>query len=447
MPRDVASWTLNRNFRNSVDSQIDDKSLHRLSRQSGGVGKMRYDLIASDDEILQASSAGLKRTKSFWKFGGGRNGEDILAGMSLWQHRDLVAAPNLEEMRDRDDLERRLEEDRNGTLTKSHNSSSSQEKRERKDSLTSTELYGDEDENIYGVSPQQPPLQQQTQQHQQHQQHQQQQAQQHRSSYTPKSRMKIMKTIEIDIEEPTEAERMSTMRRGQSQDQQQQHRKLDKQVSGTGSQHKSLTLSRTKSNQQQQQQQQFPQSTDEGESDEHGTLKLSDVNNFFDGEGKNNSHGHGLVMKTVKRQDILKQYYTSEDEEDSDAELKSTSSDPYDCIVINDHLVRKDDKMRRHHQQQHQQMATNTLKKSSSKDQDSTLTRNSTASSGAPTATILPRTRLLKSSTSAGNNIGNSSATLERNSKGLAGNKSYGPWYDFWDQEQHGQKSASAKLK
>nr|NP_729679.2 insulin receptor substrate 53 kDa, isoform A [Drosophila melanogaster]AAN11904.2 insulin receptor substrate 53 kDa, isoform A [Drosophila melanogaster] len=447
VPRDVASWTLNRNFRNSVDSQIDDKSLHRLSRQSGGVGKMRYDLIASDDEILQASSAGLKRTKSFWKFGGGRNGEDILAGMSLWQHRDLVAAPNLEEMRDRDDLERRLEEDRNGTLTKSHNSSSSQEKRERKDSLTSTELYGDEDENIYGVSPQQPPLQQQTQQHQQHQQHQQQQAQQHRSSYTPKSRMKIMKTIEIDIEEPTEAERMSTMRRGQSQDQQQQHRKLDKQVSGTGSQHKSLTLSRTKSNQQQQQQQQFPQSTDEGESDEHGTLKLSDVNNFFDGEGKNNSHGHGLVMKTVKRQDILKQYYTSEDEEDSDAELKSTSSDPYDCIVINDHLVRKDDKMRRHHQQQHQQMATNTLKKSSSKDQDSTLTRNSTASSGAPTATILPRTRLLKSSTSAGNNIGNSSATLERNSKGLAGNKSYGPWYDFWDQEQHGQKSASAKLK
>ncbi|KAH8364099.1 hypothetical protein KR084_002518, partial [Drosophila pseudotakahashii] len=451
VPRDVASWTLNRNFRNSVDSQIDDKSLHRLSRQSGGgVGKMRYDLIASDDEILQASSAGLKRTKSFWKFGGGRSGEDILAGMSLWQHRDLVAAPNLEEMRDREDVERRSEEDRNGTLTKSHNSSSSQEKRERKDSLTSTELYGDEDENIYGVSPQQPPQQQQQQQQQQ---------QPHRSSYTPKSRMKIMKTIEIDIEEPTEAERMSTMRRGQSQDhhqQQQQHRKLDKQVSGTGSQHKSQTLSRTKTTQQQQ----FPQSTDEGESDDHGTLKLSDVNNFFEDSGKNNSHGHGLVMKTVKRQDILKQYYTSEDEEESDAELKSTSSDPYDCIVINDHLVRKDDKLRRHHQQQHQQMefhtfrsststtATNTLKKgSSSKDQDSTLTRNSTASSGAPTATILPRTRLLKSSNSNSNSAIASSATLERNSKSLAGNKSYGPWYDFWDQEQHGQKSASAKLK
>ncbi|XP_036670848.3 probable serine/threonine-protein kinase yakA isoform X1 [Drosophila suzukii] len=455
VPRDVASWTLNRNFRNSVDSQIDDKSLHRLSRQSGGVGKMRYDLIASDDEILQASSAGLKRTKSFWKFGGGRSGEDILAGMSLWQHRDLVAAPNLEEMRDRDDLERRSDEDRNGTLTKSHNSSSSQEKRDRKDSLTSTEPYGDEDENIYGVSPQQPPAQQQQQQQQQHQQ----QQQQHRSSYTPKSRMKIMKTIEIDIEEPTEAERMSTMRRGQSQDHQQhqhQHRKLDKQLSGSGSQHKSQTLSRSKTAQQQQ----FPQSTDEGESDEHGTLKLSDVNNFFDVEGKNNSHGHGLVMKTVKRQDILKQYYTSEDEEESDAELKSTSSDPYDCIVINDHLVRKDDKLRRHHQQQqqHQQMefhtfrsststtATNTLKKGSSKEQDSTLTRNSTASSnGAPTATILPRTRLLKSSASANNNV--SSATLERNSKSMAGNKSYGPWYDFWDQEQHGQKSASAKLK
>ncbi|TDG49714.1 hypothetical protein AWZ03_003952 [Drosophila navojoa] len=509
VPRDVASWTLNRNFRNSVDSQIDDKSLNRLSRQSGGGigGKMRYDLIASDDEILQASSAGLKRTKSFWKFGGGRT-EDILAGMSLWQHRDLVAAPNMEEMRD----EQRSEEDRErhnhsngngtGTLTKSQNSSSSQEKRGRKDSITSTEIYGDDDENIYGVSPAMPLQKQQQQQPQQQQQR--------SSGYTPKSRMKIMKTIEIDIEEPSESERLSTIRRSQQQQQLQSdyghgHRKLDKQGSGSASlasstpQHKSQTLSRSKpSQQQQQQQQQFPHSTDEGDSDDHGTLKMSDVNNFFDDMqhdgGGNSGHGggvgnHGLVMKTLKRKDILKQYYTSEDE--SEAEIKSTSSDPYDCIVINDHLVRKDDKLRRrehqqhqHHQQQQQQMefhtfrsststiATNTLKKSSSKDQDSTLTRNSTAngSNGAPTATILPRTRLLKSSSNNNNNNSNnnsnnnnhnninninnnninSSATLERNLKAHVGNKSYGPWYDFWDQEQHGitsQKSASAKLK
>ncbi|KAH8299581.1 hypothetical protein KR044_003254, partial [Drosophila immigrans] len=488
VPRDVASWTLSRNFRNSVDSQIDDKSLHRLNRQSGGMGgKMRYDLIASDDEILQASSAGLKRTKSFWKFGGGRS-EDILAGMSLWQHRDLVAAPNLEEMRD----EPRSDEDRernsnsngsgngNGTLTKSNNSSSSQEKqaRGRKDSITSTEIYGDDDENIYGISPAMPPQQQQ-----------QQQQQQRSSGYTPKSRMKIMKTIEIDIEEPSESERLSTMRRSQHQQQQQQqseyvHRKLDKQSSG-----KSQTLSRSKPSQQQQQQQQqqFPHSTDEGESDEHGTLKLSDVNNFFDDmqHDGNGSSGNGLVMKTLKRKDILKQYYTSEDE--SEAELKSTSSDPYDCIVINDHLVRKDDKLRRqqhnhhHQQQQHQQMefhtfrsststtATNTLKKSNAKEQENTLTRNSTGNSGAPTATILPRTRLLKSSANNSNsngnsnhnsnhnissnsnsNINHSSATLERNLKAHVGNKSYGPWYDFWDQEQHGmagQKNAGAKLK
>lgn len=182
-------------------------------------------------------------------------------------------------------------------------------------------------------------------------------------------------------------------------------------------------------------------------------------------------------MKTLKRKDILKQYYTSEDE--SDSELKSTSSDPYDCIVINDHLVRKDDKLRRQnpHQHQHQQQqmefhtfrsststtATNTLKKSNSKqEQESTLTRNSTAGNagagGAPTATILPRTRLLKSSSSNNNNNNShnnsnnnhSSATLERNLKAHVGNKSYGPWYDFWDQEQHGhpgQKSSSAKLK
>ncbi|XP_067612858.1 uncharacterized protein DDB_G0287625 isoform X2 [Eurosta solidaginis] len=618
--RDVASWTLNRNFRNSVDSQIDDKSFHGLNHMSG---KMRYDLIASDDEILQASGSGIKRTKSFWKFGG--RSEDILAGMSLWQHRDLVAAPNLEDLRadspqnkenghgehlEENELENEMERegdrehgrrgrvhereqerergreqtrstiDKSSTLTKSHsnNSNSSIEKR-RNDSTTSMDMYDDE-ENIYGMSP----VVKRENMIVQNRNSMQSNATTMRAEYTPKSRMKIMKTIEIDIENPTESERLSTIKRGQKQYQKEyretasmlpqvnlngvrsraEHDVLKNKsvVSGstgggmqstrnTMSNHshkkqqsnnmemndgKYASLQQTKSNGSGGQTQaprgkqpDFPQSTEEEDidSDDNGTLKMSDVNSFFDDISHENTTG-GMIMKTVKRKDILKQYYTSEDESD-DVEIKSTSSDPYDCIVINDHLVRKDEKHRRqlHNSYQEHQLefqtfrATTTSSSSmqqssnkknklngseqrnggsggaissnggkSKKQQDmhaeherererserdrerdrysmtngSTLTRNSNgtvnSAMNTPTATILPRTRLMKSSNM-------TSMTLERTPKSKSrenghangggggggsdrekhhyGNKTYGPWYDFWDQDdQHTLVSAKS---
>ncbi|XP_012155654.1 uncharacterized protein LOC101453439 isoform X2 [Ceratitis capitata] len=595
--RDVASWTLNRNFRNSVDSQIDDKSLHGLSRRNT---KMRYDLIASDDEILQSSSGGIKRTKSFWKFGG--RSEDILAGMSLWQHRDLVAAPNLEDLRtdspqskengqveheveaeNEREREREREKERerdhsrelnkNGTLTKSHsNNSTSSAEKQRNESVTSMEAY-DDDENIYGMSP----VVKRENIIVQNRNSMQSNATTMRAEYTPKSRMKIMKTIEIDIENPTESERLSTIKRGQKEYQKEyretaggmlpqinmnstragahggrgEHESKSKSgmggmqgsrntlsnshkkqqmnnVDGAGG-GKHANLQQMKSNgsggqtQSRSKQQDFPHSTEDEDldSDDNGTLKMSDVNNFFDDISHENTTG-GMIMKTVKRKDILKQYYTSEDESD-DVEIKSTSSDPYDCIVINDHLVRKDEKHRRqlHNSYQEHQMEFQTFRATttsaamqqgnkknklngggggeqrngatmatsvsgkSRKHQDlqenererdrdrerysmngsSTLTRNSNISANSalntPTATILPRTRLMKSSNM-------TSMTLERTTKnktrenghmsangvggsgggiGGGGNdkehkmhygKTYGPWYDFWDQQdQH----------
>lgn len=506
---------------------------------------MRYDLIASDDEILQASSGGIKRTKSFWKFGGGRH-DDILAGMSLWQHRDLVATPNVEELRDEgyrttsSKMESEKEMERNDTLTKtnSNHSTSSQEKRTgtggsggggggngsgsvgvRKESITSMEMY-DDDENIYGLTPmvREPML--------------------NRSggnNFTPKSRMKIMKTIEIDIENPGENERLSTIKRNQKEyrenmtnrnsmnesGKKQQNSMHNRNPSQGGNTKKSSSnVQQSKSNNSNQNRNSqaadmFPSTESEaGESElDNGTLKMSDVNNFFD---TNNNSGGGIIMKTVKRKDILKQYYTSEDDSD-DPEIKSTSSDPYDCIVINDHLVRRDEKQRRamHALQQEHQMefqtfrattssttasamnqngsaaTMNNSKKKSERHQqserdgererttnrssksyqdnqeppmrqysDSTLTRHQSNSAlSTPTATILPRTRLMKSSNM-------SSMTLERNStssaqKSLHSNnerdnhrmsasdkhygKTYGPWYDFWDQPEQSVKSNKMK--
>lgn len=512
--REIASWTLNRNFRSSVDSQIDDKSLKTLNRSSKN---MRYDLIASDDEILQASSGGIKRTKSFWKFGGGRH-DDILAGMSLWQHRDLVAAPNMEELRDEgyrttsSKMESERELDANDTLNKSNsnNSSSSQEKhliepgRMRKESVTSLEMY-DEDENIYGLTPmvREPMITRPSN---------------GSNNFTPKSRMKIMKTIEIDIENPAESERLSTIKRNQKEyrdtatnrhslmDNNNKQNSLNKRAPSNNHK-KAYDVQKTAQNMVQnknmngqnrnsKQPDMFPSTESEaGESElDNGTLKMSDVNNFFDNNG-NNTNG-GIIMKTVKRKDILKQYYTSEDDSD-DPEIKSTSSDPYDCIVINDHLVRRDEKQRRALQMQEHQMEFQTFRASTSTNlnngnnnmnmkkkpergerhherrnvedgernrsnksydqqeqmryNDATLTRQSNTSLNTPTATILPRTRLMKSSNMS------QSMTLERNTNGTAKQKSqttngdrdkhygktYGPWYDFWDhqdQQDHHQQ-------
>uniref|UniRef100_A0A1A9WE04 SH3 domain-containing protein n=1 Tax=Glossina brevipalpis TaxID=37001 RepID=A0A1A9WE04_9MUSC len=530
--REIASWTLSRNFRSSVDSQIDDnKSFKTLNRGSNGK-MMKYDLIASDDELLQASSSGgIKRTKSFWKFGGGRS-DDILAGMSLWQHRDLVTARNVEELRDEgyrttsSKMESEREMDKTDTLTKSNSilSSPSQENQPpRKESITSLEMY-DDDENIYGMTSvsREPVIVQNSR---------------NSTGFTPKSRMKIMKTIEIDIENPAENERLNTLKRGQKaeyrennmiHDQQQQQLQYKQQHLNNrnsimenktkqnsrlnhGNHKKSYDMKtnqhHTSGNNQGRQglvssqnrhksEEAFPSTESEaGESElDNGTLKMSDVNNFFD----NNGTGEGIIMKTVKRKDILKQYYTSEEESD-EPDIKSTSSDPYDCIVINDHLVRKDEKHRRALQMQEHQMEFQTFRATTStttsttaapinssntkqkqklhhgdvernrstnkqmydqQDQErynNTLTRQGSNIITTPTATILPRTRLMKSSASmtlerSSNNVGQSQSKTNNmngnNKRDEHYGKTYGPWYDFWDQQDNiPQNQKANKMK
>ncbi|XP_053668967.1 uncharacterized protein LOC128719368 [Anopheles marshallii] len=55
---------------------------------------------------------------------------------------------------------------------------------------------------------------------------------------------------------------------------------------------------------------------------------------FYDDDGMMDDM---MLMKTVRRKEILKQYYSS----GTDTERNSSSSDPYDCIVVDDHLVAK----------------------------------------------------------------------------------------------------------
>lgn len=61
----------------------------RPSNSSGNLVENRFYL--SDDQDVTRERKGLvKRTKSFWKFGKNGSDSEILEGMALWRHRDLV---------------------------------------------------------------------------------------------------------------------------------------------------------------------------------------------------------------------------------------------------------------------------------------------------------------------------------------------------------------------
>lgn len=63
---------------------------------------------------------------------------------------------------------------------------------------------------------------------------------------------------------------------------------------------------------------------------DNNDLIVDDDDSFYDGDSM-----QGAAVKSIKRKEILRQYYPSS----TDSDHNSTSSDPYDCIVVDDHLV------------------------------------------------------------------------------------------------------------
>ncbi|KAG6445346.1 hypothetical protein O3G_MSEX003854 [Manduca sexta] len=75
------------------------------------------------------------------------------------------------------------------------------------------------------------------------------------------------------------------------------------------------------------------------------TIKTNFENSFY-----NDENGEGFVMKTVKRREILQRY-----DNDSSSEVNSvaSSTDPYDCIIVDDHMTsRKQQELERRRQAQ-----------------------------------------------------------------------------------------------
>ncbi|XP_013169205.1 PREDICTED: uncharacterized protein LOC106118960 isoform X2 [Papilio xuthus] len=63
------------------------------------------------------------------------------------------------------------------------------------------------------------------------------------------------------------------------------------------------------------------------------TIKTNFENSFY-----NDENGDGFVMKTVKRREILQRY---DNDSSSDVNSVASSTDPYDCIIVDDHMTSK----------------------------------------------------------------------------------------------------------
>nr|XP_023023913.1 uncharacterized protein DDB_G0284459-like [Leptinotarsa decemlineata] len=66
----------------------------KQSRSHGNLVNNRSNISENTDLASKENKKLVKRTKSFWKFGKSGADNDILEGMSLWRHRDLVDVDN-----------------------------------------------------------------------------------------------------------------------------------------------------------------------------------------------------------------------------------------------------------------------------------------------------------------------------------------------------------------
>lgn len=115
-----------------------------------------------------------------------------------------------------------------------------------------------------------------------------------------------------------------------------------------------------------------------------------------------------MVIKTVKRKEILKQYYSS----GTDTEL--SSSDPYDCIIVDDHLGPSTSTFR------------NRNSYAAESDKRGSIYKHDVS------GTLLPRTKLSKSTRTEQFEM-NDRMNTAKSSKTNKSN--FGPWSNLWPDE------------
>lgn len=412
----------------------------------------------------------VKRTKSFWKFG--KSDDEILEGMALWQHKDLVQtdqeksmerereAATLKRLRHRSLENQTISTNSSETLVNGHNNDFS--------SI-------DEGPNVYPIAKiDERVVMQRDDRHDEENVYARNDRIQARSPPPNMvSRAKLVHQYEMERERGRERERenekndtfnkekyskKTSKKEQQSQNQRQSRPKSgNKSANGKASQQVIKTIEYYDTSDMDTLKKQSKKHEYNRDFEEvpliinTNSLRRSTADNqFFDDDSVTD-----IIMKTVKRQEILKQYYSS----GTDTERNSaSSSDPYDCIVVDDHLIRRENQKNKNKNANNAKMEFKTFRGES--DQNIELDEINTSRPG----TLLPRTKLSKNTPVHRSNgcfsdtdaimksksidrrerrIGRQ-PTKNGNSKGdkhnddhqnVNENKAYGPWYDLWGQD------------
>lgn len=268
----------------SAQQNIDNKtyllktqSLKRGPKTSNNNGYLTDDqqLLLRNMLDMDKDSQKIKRTKSFWKFGR-TTSEEIMEGMSLWQHRDIVdTVPEYKkkmfvklkkELRPAPDIpETKKSSPEKTALTPTDNSNRPQETIDRKDIKMNNGMR--QARSLGSI------------QHEERAESRKNNMNYHQNQMNKKS-----------FSEKSIAEE-----------------KNDEFTPRNESRHSDLTNT--------------------------STIKTNFENSFY-----NDEDGDGFVMKTVKRREILQRY---DNESNSDNNSVASTTDPYDCIIVDDHMTSK----------------------------------------------------------------------------------------------------------
>jgi hypothetical protein len=239
---------------------------------------------------MDKDSQRVKRTKSFWKFGR-TTSEEIMEGMSLWQHRDIVDT---------------VPEYKKKLFVK------------MKKELRPAPEIPDVRKN---ASPDKsPPLEN---------------VQSRPKETIDRKEIKVTNGIRP-------ARSLGSI---QNEDNQDKARKTNENYN-----QRSQTLNRKTMSEKsivEEKQEDFVPRNESRHSDltNTSTIKTNFENSFY-----NDENGDGFVMKTVKRREILQRY---DNDSSSDVNSVASSTDPYDCIIVDDHMTsRKQQELDRRRQAQ-----------------------------------------------------------------------------------------------
>lgn len=406
----------------------------------------------------------IKRTKSFWKFG--KSDDEILEGMAMWRHRDLVQSDtekSEERQREREATLKRARKKSLENVNSISTNSSETLKNGQNGSRHDLTLILDDSGVKYPMTKSDIDQRIQHQQQHGHKHEEQIYGQVEMPAARPKqnvvSRSKLLRQSYLEMEQ--EEVNNNKPKRGQQSHPQPQVRTSKSGYAKVSSGAGKIANGKISADQDiiefydtrhLNTLQKHKQTYDDAEDSSLSAAA------FFDDESVNGE----MVMKTVNRQEILKQYYSS----GTDTERHSaSSSDPYDCIVVEDHLVRKE----------------NEKNKANNPKMDFSTFRgddpNGSETDQSRSATLLPRTKLTKTSSKESSHQRNGKAAddfapsngekrdrrsdrnrsngdraeNERSGKSKSKSrreneesqrhmdansiKSYGQWYDLWGQD------------